>query len=101
MTGGELFSIPYGHIVNDIELLAKAAFTGPQYFQSLVDQCDQLLIDSRKAPRVMGIPLHPHLTGQPDRIGHLDRALERIVGADEVWLATGTEIVEAYRRVTS
>ncbi len=99
--GGEVYSIPYGHIINDVELLSKAALTGPQYGQSLVDQFEQLLQDSRKQPRVMGIPVHPFLSGQPDRIGHLERALLQITRADGVWLATGGEIIDAYRAVSS
>src|SRR5688572_30644476 len=50
----------------------EGGLTGPQYGDSLIDQFDQLLPDSRTHPRVMGIPLHPYLAGQPDRIGHLE-----------------------------
>lgn len=98
---GELFSIPYSHIVNDIELLSKGTMTGPQYAVSVLDQFDQLLLDSRKQPRVLGLPLHPFLTGQPDRIAYLDRAIQTIAKTDGVWLATGSQIIDAFRHVTS
>lgn len=98
---GELFSIPYAHVINDVELISKGTMTGPQYATSVIDQFEQLLIDSRKQPRVLGIPLHPFLTGQPDRIAHLERAIQKIASADGVWLATGSEIIDAFRRVKS
>ena len=42
--------------------------------------------------------LHPWLIGQPFRIGYLDEALRRIVRRQGVWAATGTEIIDWYRR---
>jgi peptidoglycan/xylan/chitin deacetylase (PgdA/CDA1 family) len=94
---GELYAIPNGYVIDDVELVSKGQQTGPQYGQSILDQFDQLLLDSRTHPRVLGIPLHPYVAGQPDRIGHLERALATIARSDGVWLATGGEIVEAYR----
>jgi peptidoglycan/xylan/chitin deacetylase (PgdA/CDA1 family) len=98
---GEFFSIPYAHVINDVELISKGTMTGAQYAKSVIDQFDQLLIDSRTQPRVLGLPLHPFLTGQPDRIAHLERAIRRIASAEGVWLATGSDIIDAFRRVKS
>jgi hypothetical protein len=68
------------------------------YLQSVVDQFDALYADSAKQPRVMGIPLHPMITGQPLRIKYLERALAHMKQRDKVWFATGREIVDAYQR---
>jgi len=46
---------------------------------------------------VMAIALHPFLIGAPHRIRTLDRALAYIAARGQVWFATGSEIVEAYR----
>jgi hypothetical protein len=46
----------------------------------------------------MGIPLHPMITGQPLRIKYLERALAHMKQRDEVWFATGSEIIDAYQR---
>ena len=40
-----------------------------------MDQFEALFADSRKQPRVMGIPLHPMISGQPLRIKYLQRAI--------------------------
>ena len=62
------------------------------------DQFDALYADSARQPRVMGIPLHPMITGQPLRIKYLARALAHMKQRDKVWFATGSEIVDAYQR---
>ena len=93
---GELFSIPFAHVINDIELITKGTMVASQYAQSVIDQFEQLVIDSRTQPRVLGLPLHPYLTGQPDRIAYLEGAIQTIVKSDALWLAPGSQILDAY-----
>jgi peptidoglycan/xylan/chitin deacetylase (PgdA/CDA1 family) len=95
---GRMFSIPYCMEINDIPLFIRKGYTGEQYFRSLVDQFETLYADSAKQPRVMGIPLHPMIIGQPLRIKYLQRALAHIKKHDRVWFATGSEIIAAYQR---
>ena len=49
-------------------------------------------------PRVMAIALHPFVSGQPNRIGAVNTALEYICAHDGVWRATGSEIIDHYAR---
>jgi allantoinase len=95
---GKMFSIPYCMEINDIPLFIRKGYTGEQYFRSVVDQFDTLYADSAKQPRVMGIPLHPMIVGQPLRIKYLQRALAHIKKHERVWFATGSEIIAAYER---
>jgi allantoinase len=95
---GRLYSIPYCMEINDIPLFLRKGYTGEQYYRSVIDQFETLYADSKKQPRVMGIPLHPMITGQPLRIKYLQRALAHIKKHDRVWFATGGEIIDAYQR---
>jgi peptidoglycan/xylan/chitin deacetylase (PgdA/CDA1 family) len=95
---GKMFSIPYCMEINDISLFVRKGYTGEQYFRSVVDQFDTLYADSVKQPRVLGIPLHPMITGQPLRIKYLQRALAHMKMHERVWFATGSEIIDAYQR---
>jgi len=95
---GKLYAIPYCMEINDIPLFIRKGYTGEQYYQSVLDQFEQLYSDSLKQPRVMGIPLHPMITGQPLRIKYLARALAEIKRHERVWFATGSEIIDAYLR---
>jgi allantoinase len=75
----------------------RKGYTGEQYERSVLDQFDALHADSRKQPRVMGVPLHPMISGQPLRIKYLQRAIAHMKGHQGVWFATGSEIVDAYQ----
>ncbi len=94
---GRLFSIPYCMEINDLPLFTRKGYTGEQYYQSVIDQFEQLYADSAKQPRVMGIPLHSMITGQPLRIKYLKRAIAEMKQRERVWFATGGEIIDAYR----
>jgi len=100
VTTGRMYAVPYCMEINDIPLFIRKGYTGEQYLQSLIDQFDALYADSAKQPRVMGIPLHPMITGQPLRIKYLERALAHMKQREKVWFATGSEIVDAYQRAT-
>jgi peptidoglycan/xylan/chitin deacetylase (PgdA/CDA1 family) len=94
---GKMFAIPYCAEINDIPLYMRKGYTGEQYLRSVIDQFDTLYADSRKQPRVMGIPLHPMISGQPLRIKYLARAIAHMKEHQGVWFATGSEIVDAYQ----
>ena len=97
---GRMFSIPYCMEINDIPLFMRKGYTGEQYLQSVIDQFDTLHADSVKHPRVLGIPLHPMIMGQPLRSRYLERALAHMKKHDRVWFATGSEIIDAYQQAT-
>jgi allantoinase len=94
---GKMFAIPYCNEINDIPLYIRKGYTGEQYLRSVVDQFDALYVDSRKQPRVMGVPLHPMISGQPLRIKYLQRAIAHMKEHQGVWFATGSEIIDAYQ----
>jgi allantoinase len=96
---GKMFAVPYCNEINDIPLYIRKGYTGEQYFRSVIDQFDALYADSRKHPRVMGVPLHPMISGQPLRIRYLQRAIAHMKEHQGVWFATGGEIIDAYQAV--
>jgi hypothetical protein len=59
---------------------------------------DTLWSEGATNGRVLVLHLHPWLIGQPFRIGALDAALGHVRRHREVWTATGSEIIEWYRR---
>jgi len=96
---GEMYSLPYCMIVSDATLYSGWGLTGQQYYQSVIDQFDVLLSESEKHPRVIGLPIHPFLVGQPEHIKFFKDAVQYMKKHDKVWFATGSEIVDAYRKV--
>jgi peptidoglycan/xylan/chitin deacetylase (PgdA/CDA1 family) len=96
---GRLYSIPYCMEINDIGLYNRKGYTGEQYYRSVMDQFETLYADSERQPRVMGIPLHPMISGQPLRIKYLQRLIGEMKNHERVWFATGSEIIDAYLKV--
>lgn len=94
--GKRIVSIPYSSEINDFGFFMR--FGGqPDAFGAMIRrQFDVLYRESENSGRVMAICLHPFIIGVAHRIGALDSALEHIAGHDNVWFATGSEIVDAY-----
>ncbi|MDF2115855.1 polysaccharide deacetylase family protein [Roseiarcaceae bacterium H3SJ34-1] len=94
---GQMTSIPYSIEINDIPAFLDGKQSPQSFGQMIKDQFDVLYEDSAESGRVMSICLHPFLIGHPFRIKYFDDALKHITSRKDVWLATGSEIVDAYR----
>jgi peptidoglycan/xylan/chitin deacetylase (PgdA/CDA1 family) len=95
---GEMFSIPYSVELNDITVLLDSKQSPETFGQMIMDQFDVLYEDGAATGRVMSICLHPFLIGHPHRSKYFDRALKHVTARQEVWLATGSEIIDWYRK---
>ncbi|MEI7443739.1 MAG: polysaccharide deacetylase family protein [Burkholderiales bacterium] len=85
---GELVAVPYPQELNDIPMIVARQMDGRDFADMIVDHFDEMLAQSAAQPLVMGIALHPYLVGQPYRLRHLRRALERLRAAEGVWWTT-------------
>ena len=95
---GRMLSMPYSAEINDIPALLGLHQSPEMFGQMIRDQFDVLYEDGAKTGRVMSICLHPFLIGHPHRSKYLDQALKHITSRQEVWLATGSEIADWYRK---
>lgn len=95
---GKLFSIPYSIGINDMPALFNDHHTAVEFYEMIKDQFDILYREGETQGRVMAIALHPFLMGMPYRISYLDKALQYIKGHEKVWYATGSEIIDWYRK---
>lgn len=97
---GDLLSVPYSLDLNDKGLIDRQGLTGPQYRDTLVTAGETLRREGRRQgqARVLPIPLHPPLTGQPFRAPYLAAALDRLADYDDVQFTTGDELAAHYRR---
>ena len=93
---GRMIGVPYSIEINDITLFVNHSFTGPDFEQMLIDQFERLYAESETSGRVMAVAVHPFVVGQPFRMKYLERALERIVAHEDVWLPTTDELAAWY-----
>lgn len=92
----KLVSIPYGHDMGDKTAVGQLSYP-PEYFtKMMIDTFNVLYRESADSGRVMPLSLHPYITGVPHRIDSLDKGLEYICRHEDVWFATGSEIVLHY-----
>src|SRR5690606_33741605 len=91
-----MVSIPYTVELNDITVIGQHYKTAEQLRDMIREQFSVLYEEAAKTARVMAIALHPYIIGVPHRIRALAEAFDFVASHDDVWLATGSEIVDAY-----
>jgi len=94
--GREIIYLPYSYEVNDNAQIVSR-FASIDDFELMIRRTfDVLYREGEDSARVMAICLHPFISGVPHRIAGLDAAFRYICGHNDVWWATGEEIVRAY-----
>jgi len=92
-----LWSVPYPQELNDIPMIMARQMDARDFADLVIDNFDEMLQQSLAQPLVMGLALHPYIVGQPYRLRHLRRALERLArerDSGAVWLCTPGAISE-------
>jgi peptidoglycan/xylan/chitin deacetylase (PgdA/CDA1 family) len=95
---GELTALPLMLELDDVFALRDRRFETDGWARNVKQAFDRIYRDGAKIRRLLALSLHPHLIGQPFRIGLLDAVLGHIMRRKRVWPATGSEVVEAYRK---
>ena len=98
-----LWSIPYPQELNDIPMIVARQMDAKDFAQMIIDQFDEMLLQSIQQPLVMGIALHPYLMGQPYRLKHLRAALQHIAAhrdGGKVWLTKPGQICDYMQKVS-
>ena len=102
--GQPLWSVPYPQELNDIPMIIARQLDARDFADMVIDNLGEMLQQSRGQALVMGIALHPYIVGQPYRLRHLRRALERLAQARDagtVWIATPGAICDHMIRLTT
>ena len=94
---GSMIAMPYSAEINDIPALLRLHQSPERFGQMVCDQFDVLYEDGAKTGRVMAICLHPFLVGYPHRSKYFAKALAHVTSRQEVWITTGSEIVDWYK----
>ncbi|SDI62923.1 polysaccharide deacetylase family protein [Salipiger marinus] len=92
-----ILSVPYSIELNDSPVMAFRQ-EGPASFERMmVDQFDEMLLQSAKYPLCYTIVLHPFVIGHPYRLRALRRALAHILQhRDDIWITTPGGVARHY-----
>ena len=94
--GRQMVSLPYSMEINDRPAFDRYYRSSDEFELMIRRQFDVLYREGAESGRVMSISLHPFIIGVPHRIWALESGLDYIAGHDDVWFATGGEIVDHY-----
>jgi peptidoglycan/xylan/chitin deacetylase (PgdA/CDA1 family) len=89
---GPLVSLPVALDLDDVVAMRLRSIPVPRWAEMVERAVARLAEDGVQTGRLLVLPLHPYVVGQPFRIRHLERALSRLAGRDDVWLATADEV---------
>ncbi len=92
----QLVSLPYSMEINDRPAFDRYYRSSDEFELMIRRQFDVLYREGAESGRVMSISVHPFIIGVPHRIWALESGLDYIAGHDDVWFATGEEIVNHY-----
>jgi len=93
---GRLVSIPYSVEINDIVAFVLHGHTGPQFQTAIIDHFTELYEQADKWPSILGLSIHPFLSGQPSKLRYLIDALSEIAAHRDIWMTTSDEIADWY-----
>ncbi|WP_322998457.1 polysaccharide deacetylase family protein [Castellaniella sp.] len=100
---GRILSIPYPLELNDSPQILVRHHTAEDFERMIVDQFEEMLVQSRQQPLVCGIALHTPIMGQPYRLRALRRALQHILQhpeRDKVWLTRPGAIYDHVQKLS-
>lgn len=92
----KMVSISYTIELNDITVLSLEIQCSEEFGRIIRRQFEVLYEEGGRRAKVMAIALHPWIIGVPHRIRILEAAFDFIANHQDVWFATGSEIVSAY-----
>ena len=82
--------------MNDIAMFVLQHQSSDAFLSRGRDQFDRLYLESAENARVMGISIHPYVTGVPHRIRYVEELLDYIAGHEGVRFMTACEIGDWY-----
>lgn len=99
---GPLLTMPYSVELNDIPMMMIQHHAAEELFARTVAQFDRLYAEAEaQGAKVMGLAVHPYISGVPHRIGWFERALGYMAARPGTLFWQGRQIMEWYLGATA
>jgi peptidoglycan/xylan/chitin deacetylase (PgdA/CDA1 family) len=98
---GRLIALPYSLELNDILIYIVQQHRSPEIYDRGCLAFDTLYEEGSESSRIMGIAVHPYVSGAAHRIKYIERLLEYIKQHEGVLFMTGEEILDWYDDVVA
>ena len=96
---GRLVALPYTVELNDIVIYLVQHHSSPEIYRRARDAFETLYEEGAESSRIMGIAVHPYVSGAAHRIKYIDKIFEYMKKHDGVLFMTGEEILDWYDEV--
>jgi peptidoglycan/xylan/chitin deacetylase (PgdA/CDA1 family) len=93
---GPIVCVPYSNDINDFNIFARGGMPASSGVETLKVCFEQLYSEGAVSGRIMNIGLHPHVIGQPHRIGALREFIDYAAARKDVWFPTREELAAWY-----
>ncbi|MPZ59861.1 MAG: polysaccharide deacetylase family protein [Propionibacteriales bacterium] len=93
-SGKPLVAVPYNLELNDSVVFAVERQSAREWSHRVRDTLDLLAREAQESPRVLSLPLHPHLLGVPHRFQYLVDVLDLLLDREDTVFATPAEICD-------
>jgi allantoinase len=93
---GPLVTLPYTVELNDIPMMLVQHHESDHLYKRAVESFDRLYAESEHRAKFMAIAIHPYISGQPFRIGPLERIYDYVNRFDGVLHWNGEQILDWY-----
>jgi allantoinase len=95
---GRMTNLPVMIELDDVTQHVGRFIPIERFTRSITEQFDRLHQDGGTTGRLFVLNVHPWVMGQPFRIKYFERAIAHIAAREDVWFATGAEIVDWHRK---
>jgi hypothetical protein len=96
---GPLVTLPYSVELNDIPMMLVQHHEAEYWYRRCADTFDRLYAEGAVRAKIMAIAIHPYISGQPFRIGYLERVYDYLARFSGVVHMTGAEIYGWYNGI--
>jgi hypothetical protein len=99
---GTLLTMPYSVELNDIPMMMIQHHSADELLHRTVAQFDRLYAEAAtQGAKVMGLAVHPYISGVPHRIGWFEKTLDYIAEKPGVLFWQGRQILQWYEDATA
>ena len=93
---GPMIAMPYNLDLNDSVVYAVERQSSPEMLQRVEQTVRTFEAEIAKTgePRIMTLPMHPHLSGVPHRIGYVTQILDMLLMRDDTVFMNGSQIAD-------
>jgi len=93
---GQITMLPLQTEIEDSFVIGSNLHSEDSWVTQVIDAIDYLIEDAKanQSGRMLGLSLHPWMTGQPHRIGAVEQVLKYVSEHNDIWLAKAGDIVD-------